>query len=107
MDLMVMKADPEDSDIHSMVVIAGMVEELCKPEVNQTECRGVHVAVPQYCRTVGMRDMLVMPGGGYDNHLPVGQDGESLTPYPPHTPQSHSSSGLKSPDSGVNVSILE
>ncbi|XP_053641364.1 constitutive coactivator of PPAR-gamma-like protein 1 homolog isoform X4 [Cherax quadricarinatus] len=78
-----------------------------KREVRTSRGRGVTVETPGNSRTVGMRDMLVMPGGGYDNHLPVGQDGESLTPYPPHTPQSHSSSGLKSPDSGVNVSILE
>ena len=53
-----------------------------------------------------MKELVVVPGEGY-NGAQVNQDGEGLSPYPPHTSQSHSSSGLKSPDSGVNVSILE
>lgn len=55
---------------------------------------------------MSMKELMVVPGGGYDT-TEVSQDGEGLSPYPPHTSQSHSSSGLKSPDSGVNVSILE
>ncbi|KAK7086333.1 hypothetical protein SK128_018849 [Halocaridina rubra] len=57
-------------------------------------------------RSMGMRDMLHMPDSGYNSHSPMRRD-EGLTPCPPHASQSHSSSGLKSPDSGVNVSILE
>lgn len=58
-----------------------------------------------YSRAVGIKELLVTPpGGGYNNESTVQQNGEEgLSPYSPQTPQS----GLKSPDSGVNVSILE
>lgn len=60
-------------------------------------------------RAVGVKELLVMPGGGYTKQQEGQQEGggDGLALYPPTTNGSHSSSGLKSPDSGVNVSILE
>ncbi|XP_064078326.1 constitutive coactivator of PPAR-gamma-like protein 1 homolog [Macrobrachium nipponense] len=69
--------------------------------------RGRGMDNPSNSRSMGVRDFNGMPDGGYNDHTPMRRDVEGLSPYPPHAPQSHSSSGLKSPDSGVNVSILE
>ncbi|KAG0724596.1 Constitutive coactivator of PPAR-gamma-like protein 2 [Chionoecetes opilio] len=75
-----------------------------KRDVRTSKGRGVTIEAPGGSRTVGMKESA--PGGGY-NGAPMNPDGEGLSPFPPHHSQSHSSSGLKSPDSGVNVSILE
>lgn len=77
-----------------------------KREVRTSKGRGITIETPGNNRSMSMKELMVVPGGGYDT-TQVSQDGEGLSPYPPHTSQSHSSSGLKSPDSGVNVSILE
>lgn len=76
-----------------------------KREVRPIRGRGMDN--PSNSRSMGVRDFNGMPDGGYNDHTPMRRDVEGLSPYPPHAPQSHSSSGLKSPDSGVNVSILE
>ncbi|XP_068208238.1 constitutive coactivator of PPAR-gamma-like protein 1 homolog isoform X4 [Palaemon carinicauda] len=78
-----------------------------KREVRPMRGRGSGMDTPSNSRSGGMRDYIGMPEGGYNGHTPMRRDVEGLSPYPPHAPQSHSSSGLKSPDSGVNVSILE
>ncbi|KAG7167167.1 Constitutive coactivator of PPAR-gamma-like protein 2-like [Homarus americanus] len=78
-----------------------------KREVRLNKGRGVAVESPGNSHPPGMREVLVMPGSGYNNHTPVGEEGEGVTSYSAHPPQTHSSSGIKSPDSGVNVSILE
>lgn len=79
-----------------------------KREIRSSRGRGMSMEAPGNSRTVGMKELLATPGGGYSSQSsPVGPDGDGLSPNPPYTPQSHTSSGLKSPDSGVNVSILE
>ncbi|XP_042870963.1 constitutive coactivator of PPAR-gamma-like protein 1 isoform X2 [Penaeus japonicus] len=79
-----------------------------KREIRSSRGRGMSMEAPGNSRTVGMKELLTTPGGGYSSQSsPVGPDGDGLSPNPPYTPQSHTSSGLKSPDSGVNVSILE
>ncbi|KAK3851415.1 hypothetical protein Pcinc_041934 [Petrolisthes cinctipes] len=75
-----------------------------------TRGRGVTIECPgNSSRTVGVKELLVMPGGGYNKPQEGQQEGgmDGLAPYTPTTNGSHNSSGLKSPDSGVNVSILE
>lgn len=78
-----------------------------KRDVRSIRGRGGGMDNPGNSRSMGMRDFLGMPEGGYNSHSPMRRNGEGLSPYSTHTSQSHSSSGLKSPDSGVNVSILE